>query len=169
MQKTVIFLFTLLLVSCGGSADNISVGDLAPNFTLEDHENNSFTLSDFRGKSPVVVYFYPKASTPGCTKQACGVRDDYSKFDQKGIKIFGISVDSKEDIKEFVQEYDLNFPLLSDNSKEISKAFGVLNNIGKASRITFIIDKEGKIANIIRDVDIDSHAERVYELAEKLI
>ena len=161
-------LFTFLLTSCGGTADNISLGDEAPNFTLQDSDGNSFTLSDYKDRSPVVIYFYPKANTPGCTKQACGIRDDFSKFKENGITIFGISVDSKEDIKEFINDYELNFPLLSDSEKTNSKNYGVLNNIGFASRISFIIDKQGKIAKIMKDFDIDKHSNEVLTFAKSL-
>lgn len=165
----VLIITTILLLSCGGTADNFSVGDDAPNFTLEDAENNSYTLSDYKEISPVIIYFYPKANTPGCTKQACGIRDDLSKFKENGIPIFGISVDSKEDIQEFINDYELNFPLLSDNTKEVSKSYGVLNNIGVSSRLTFIIDKNGKLAEIIRDVDVETHSDQIFEMAKKLL
>lgn len=161
-------LFVLLLSNCGGTADNISIGDDAPNFTLQDSEGNSFTLSDYKNKSPVVIYFFPKANTPGCTKQACGIRDDFSKFEKNGITIFGISVDSKEDIKEFIDDYELNFPLLSDSEKTTSKNYGVLNSIGLASRISFIIDKKSKIVKIMKDFDIDKHSNEVLTFAKSL-
>jgi peroxiredoxin Q/BCP len=160
---------SVIFQNCGGNAENLSVGNLAPDFTLQDAEGNNFSLSDYSGKSPVVIYFYPKAGTPGCTKQACGIRDSFDKFKEKGIVILGISVDSKESIKEFISDNNLNFPLLSDENKEVSKAFGVLNNIGLNSRISFIIDKQGKIANILRDVDVETHADDVYNLAIELI
>ncbi len=170
MNKLIIaLLLAVFLISCGGNADNLSIGDTAPQFTLQDSDNNSYSLSDYEGKSPVVIYFYPKANTSGCTKQACGIRDDYSKFEEKGIKIFGISVDSKESIKEFENDYQLNFPLLSDETKEVTEKYGVLNNVGVASRVTFIIDKQGNLANIIRDVDIETHSAQVFEMALKLL
>ena len=158
----------IIFQSCGGNADNLSVGNSAPGFTLEDSEGNTYSLLDYKGKNPVVIYFYPKANTPGCTKQACGIRDSFSKFEENDIVIFGISVDSKASIKEFIKDYDLNFPLLSDEKKEVSKAYGVLNTIGLDSRITFIIDKQGKIANILKDVDVETHADEVFNLAVKL-
>ena len=158
----------IIFQSCGGNADNLSVGNSAPGFTLEDSEGNTYSLSDYKGKNPVVIYFYPKANTPGCTKQACGIRDSLSKFKENDIIIFGISVDSKASIKEFINDYNLNFPLLSDEKKEVSKAYGVLNTIGLDSRITFIIDKQGKIANILKDVDVETHADEVFNLAVKL-
>jgi peroxiredoxin Q/BCP len=158
----------IIFQSCGGNADNLSVGNSAPGFTLEDSEGNTYSLLDYKGKNPVIIYFYPKANTPGCTKQACGIRDSFSKFKENDIIIFGISVDSKTSIKEFINDYNLNFPLLSDEKKEVSKAYGVLNTIGLDSRITFIIDKQGKIANILKDVDVETHADEVFNLAVKL-
>lgn len=158
----------MLLQSCGGNADNLSVGDSAPDFTLPDSDGNNFSLSSYKDKNPVVIYFYPKANTPGCTTQACGIRDSFSKFNENNIVVFGISVDSKESIKEFIKDHNLNFPLLSDEKKEVSKAFGVLNNIGVDSRITFIIDKQGNIANILRDVDVETHADDVFNIAVAL-
>lgn len=166
---SILFILIYLLFGCGGTADNLSVGDDAPIFTLEDVENNSYSLSDFKGKSPVIIYFYPKASTPGCTKQACGIRDDFTKFEENGIKIFGISVDSKKEIKDFIDEYSLNFPLLSDETKQVSEKYGVLNKLGFSSRLTFVIDKNGKLAEIIRDVDIESHSKQIFEMAQKLL
>lgn len=157
-----------LLQACGGNAENLKVGDPAPNFTLEDAFNNKYTLSDYKGKNPVVVYFYPKAGTAGCTTEACGIRDEWSKFKKDGIVVLGISVDSKESIKKFIDENDLNFPLLSDESKNVCRTYGVLNNLGVASRISFVIDKNGNIADIIRDVNVSTHADDVYKLAEKL-
>jgi len=159
---------SFLLSACGGSVDNLREGMPAPKFSLSDAYGNTYSLSSYIGKSPVIVYFYPKASTPGCTKEACGVRDNISKFKEAGIEIFGISVDSKEKIKSFIDSYSLNFPLLSDETRETSKAYGVLNAIGFDSRVTFIIAKNGEIAKIIRDVDVEKHAEQVYDLAIKL-
>jgi len=165
---SVIVVSFIIIQSCGGNSDNLSVGNSAPGFTLEDSEGNTYSLLDYKGKNPVIIYFYPKANTPGCTKQACGIRDSFSKFKENDIIIFGISVDSKTSIKEFIKDYNLNFPLLSDEKKEVSKAYGVLNTIGLDSRITFIIDKQGKIANILKDVDVETHADEVFNLAVKL-
>lgn len=166
--KIIVSLLFLAIIGCGGSAENLSENNLAPDFTLEDAYGTKYKLSDYRGKSPVVVYFYPKASTPGCTTEACGIRDEIDKFKENNIVVLGISVDSKDDIKEFVDDYNLNFPLLSDETKKVSEKYGVLNNFGLASRITFIVDKEGKIAHIIREVNVDNHADQTFELASKL-
>jgi len=161
-------MLVLFLAACGGNAENITIDQPAPDFTLQDASGNSYTLSGYAGENVVVLYFYPKAGTPGCTTQACGIRDDYSKFEENGIKVFGISVDDKESIEDFITDYNLNFPLLSDSDKKVAEAYGVLNNIGLASRITFIIDKSGKIAKIIRDVDVDTHADDVLQFAVNL-
>jgi len=158
----------ITLQSCGGNADNLSVGNSAPDFTLQDSDGNNFSLSNYKEKNPVIIYFYPKANTPGCTKQACGIRDSFRKFKENNIIVFGISVDSKESIKEFINDNNLNFPLLSDEKKEVSKAYGVLNNIGLDSRITFIVDKQGNIVNILRDVDVETHADDVFNIVVKL-
>lgn len=171
MKRTfniIICILTFGFFGCGGNAQSLKEGQLAPDFTLEDENSNSYTLSDFRDKSPVVIFFYPKAGTPGCTKQACGIRDNISNFEENDIAIFGISVDSKEAQKKFKEENNLNFPLLSDEDKSVSKAYDVLNNFGVSSRVTFIIDKEGKIAHILRDINISEHAKQVFELALKL-
>jgi peroxiredoxin Q/BCP len=159
---------SLILASCGGNAENLKVGMTAPNFTLQDSNGNTYTLSEYKDKSPVVVYFYPKANTPGCTTEACGIRDNWDKFKENNITVLGISVDSKDAIKDFIKDHNLNFPLLSDNTKQVCKEYGVLNNLGVASRITFIVDKEGKIADIIRNVDVSTHADDVLKIAMKL-
>lgn len=160
--------FTLVFIACGGNAENLNENDPAPDFSLQDAYGNSYTLSEFRG-SPVILYFYPKANTSGCTKQACGIRDNREKFSSEGIQVFGISVDSKESLQDFIKDHQLNFPLLSDEQKEVSTAYGVLNNLGFASRVTFIIDKDGMIAKIIRDVDIENHADDVFKFASGLL
>jgi peroxiredoxin Q/BCP len=167
-----LFMVTLisgLLFASSGSITTLKEGDKAPDFTLKDAYGKSYTLSSFRDKSPVVLYFYPKAGTTGCTKEACGIRDDMSKFRKNNITVLGVSVDSKEAIKKFIDDYHLNFPLLSDKDKNISRDYGVLNKLGVDNRITFIIDKKGIISSIIRDVDVTTHSEQAYNLASKLL
>ncbi|MGE5439673.1 MAG: peroxiredoxin [Bacteroidota bacterium] len=167
-----LFMVTLisgLLFASSGSITTLKEGGKAPDFTLKDAYGKSYTLSSFRDKSPVVLYFYPKAGTTGCTKEACGIRDDMSKFRKNNITVLGVSVDSKEAIKKFIDDYHLNFPLLSDKDKNISRDYGVLNKLGVDNRITFIIDKKGIISSIIRDVDVTTHSEQAYNLASKLL
>ncbi len=143
-------------------------GMKAPNFVLQNYQGKSLKLSSYIGKSPIVIYFYPKAGTPGCTKQACGVRDDMNKFKGKNIVVLGISVDSKSEIKKFVREHKLNFPLLSDNKKIVTGNYGALREDGKAKRVTFIIDRKGIIAKIIEVTDVSTHSKDVFEIASKL-
>lgn len=146
----------------------LKVGETAPDFTLEDHKSERYSLSDYQGLI-VVVYFYPKASTSGCTKQACGIRDINIQFEENDIKVFGISTDKKDAIADFVEEHSLNFPLLSDELNIISEMFGVFNpERNMAKRFTFIIDKEGIIADVIEVKDVSSHAEEVLEIAKSL-
>jgi thioredoxin-dependent peroxiredoxin len=165
------FLFAILFflsISVLPKDNALKVGDKAPDFTLKDSKGNSYTLSDYQGKSPVVVYFYPKAGTPGCTKEACGIRDDKNRFKENNIEVFGISVDSPSEIKKFVADYHLNFPLLSDKEKKVSKEYGVLMDNGVDKRVTFIVDKKGNIAKIINVTDIASHASTVFNDAKEL-
>ncbi|MCU7493891.1 MAG: peroxiredoxin [Ignavibacteria bacterium] len=159
----------LLFSVLGGDAKTLKEGEKAPDFVLEDAYGHSYKLSSFRDKSPVVLYFYPKAGTSGCTKEACGIRDDLSKFKKNNITVLGVSVDSKAAIKKFIDEYHLNFPLLSDEGKNVSKDYGVLNKLGVDNRITFIIDKKGTINSIIRNVDVTTHSAQVYSIASKLL
>lgn len=165
MISVLLSIFSLGLFIKG---DNLKVGDLAPDFKLPDADGKFYSLSEYRGKKPVVIYFYPKADTPGCTKQACGIRDKWSEFEKNGIQVLGISVDSREALKNFEEKYSLNFPLLSDETKEVCKTYGVLNSLAFASRVTFIIDKEGKIAHIIEKVNVETHSKEVLDFAMKL-
>jgi thioredoxin-dependent peroxiredoxin len=163
------FASTISFAACGGGAENMEEGMDAPDFTLEDHNGTAYTLSDYEDKSPVVLYFYPKANTPGCTTQACGIRDKREEYEQSGVAVFGVSVDDKEAIAEFVKEHNLNFPLLSDADKKVSEKYDVLNSVGMSSRVTFVIDKDGKIHKIIRDVNVGTHADDALEIAKGLV
>lgn len=170
LKTLVIALFAICIigVSIAQTATKLHEGMKAPNFNLQNHQGKFFKLSSFKDKSPVVIYFYPKAGTPGCTKQACGIRDDLNKFKDKNIVVLGISIDSKKDIKRFVRENKLNFPLLSDNNKNVSTKYGVLRDDGKAKRVTFIIDRNGMIAKIMEVSDVSTHSKDVFEIASQL-
>ncbi|MDR3610271.1 MAG: peroxiredoxin [Ignavibacteriaceae bacterium] len=168
MLKIIIIVAIALIAIYAVSAKSdmkLKVGDKAPDFTLQDAFGKSYTLSDYKGKSPVIVYFYPKASTPGCTKEACGIRDDWSKFKENNIPVLGISVDDKPAIKKFVDDYKLNFPLLSDADKKVSKEYDVVGILGFDKRVTFIVDKNSKIADIIEVKDIANHSKMVLDKA----
>ena len=164
----VLSIICLLGISIAQTSAKLSEGMKAPDFTLQNYQGKSFKLSSYKGKSSVVIYFYPKAGTPGCTKQACGIRDDLNKFKDKNIIVLGISIDSKHDIKRFVYENNLNFPLLADNKKLVTEKYGVLRDDGKAKRVTFIIDREGKIEKIIKVTDVSTHSHDVFEIASRL-
>lgn len=151
----------------------LEVGQLAPDFTTQDHLGNEITLSRLRGKK-VILYFYPKDDTPGCTKEACNLRDNLSLLQQKGFVVLGVSADSLESHKKFANKHQLNFSLLHDEDKKIIQAYGAWgekNMYGKITqgimRYTYIIDEEGKIENIIKKVKTDAHAEQILALYQK--
>jgi thioredoxin-dependent peroxiredoxin len=163
-----LFVFSFALTAISFAQTEPKVGTKAPDFTLQDVNGNSYTLSSYINKSPVIVYFYPKAGTSGCTKEACGIRDDWSKFEKNNIQVFGVSVDTKPELEKFIKDYHLNFPLLSDADKKVSKEYGVLRDNGYDKRVTFIIDKSGNINKIIPVTDINDHAQQVFDIASGL-
>lgn len=147
----------------------LNEGDIAPNFTTKDQNGNAVKLSDFKGKR-VVLYFYPKDDTPGCTKEACSLRDSFDVFEERGIKILGVSTDNEKSHQKFITKYNLPFELLADTEKEIVEAYGVWgekNMYGKKyfgiNRTTFLIDEAGKIVKIFKKVKVDEHADEVLE------
>lgn len=145
----------------------LNEGDDAPDFTAKNQNGETVKLSDLRGKR-VVLYFYPKDDTPGCTKQACSLRDSFDVFQIKGIKIFGVSTDDENSHRKFISKYELPFDLLADTEKEIVNAYGVYGektNYGKkymgVNRTTFLIDETGKIAKVFKKVKVEDHADEV--------
>ena len=141
----------------------IEQGQKAPDFELPDQDGSTVRLSDFRGQ-PVVIYFYPKADTPGCTVQACGVRDHRADYAKVGSVVFGISPDPVKKVKKFHEKYDLDFALLADEGHHVADAYGVWvekSMYGKTyfgnERTTFIIDPDGKVAEVIRKVKPAEH------------
>lgn len=138
-------------------------GDKAPDFTLVDEEGNERSLHRLKGHR-VVIYFFPKSDTPGCTQQACGIRDIYDVYKEKDIKVLGISYDSPQALKKFKEKYHLPFTLLSDSSKEVAQRYGAYKSALNAlfpARITFLIDEEGKIIKIIENVNVTTHAQEI--------
>ena len=142
----------------------LKIGTSAPDFTLHDETGQAHTLSALRG-SRVALYFYPKDFTPGCTKQACSIRDDFSKLKEKNITIFGMSTDSDTSHKQFQDKYELPFHLLSAD-KKTTKNYGVYGRLF-TSRNTFLIDEKGIIVGIIKNVDVDDHAQQIIDGFEK--
>ncbi|OYD90924.1 peroxiredoxin [Nostoc sp. 'Peltigera membranacea cyanobiont' 210A] len=137
----------------------LAVGTDAPAFTAKDTNGNTVSLSDFAGKT-VVLYFYPKDDTPGCTKQACSFRDAQSQYQGKDIVILGVSADDEVSHQAFTQKYNLNFPLLTDSDKSLIKAFDV-DGGGYAKRVTYVIDPSGKITHVDSAVNTTTHASDV--------
>jgi peroxiredoxin Q/BCP len=145
------------------------VGDTAPAFTAKATDGSTISLADFKGKSNVVLYFYPKDDTPGCTKQACGIRDDYSAFKNLDAVVLGVSFDSVESHQKFTAKHNLPFPLLADTDKTIAKAYGIADDTtGVAPRVTFVIGKDGKIALVIPKVNPGTHSEEVRKALAEL-
>lgn len=149
-------------------------GDSAPDFVSRDGEGNEIKLSNFRGQK-VVLYFYPKDDTPGCTKEACSFRDANDVYAKKKIKVLGVSLDSEKSHQKFAAKFNLPFTLVSDTDHSVADAYGVYGKkkfMGKeymgVSRKTFLIDKKGKIVKIFDKVDVENHADEVLEaLGEK--
>jgi len=139
----------------------VEEGKPAPDFELESDSGETVKLSDLRGK-PVVLYFYPKDDTPGCTKQACGIRDAWGEFQRAGAEVFGISADSRASHERFKSKYSLPFTLLADPEHKLGEPYGVSQE-GKNSyeRSTFVIDADGNVAKIMRRVKPEGHADQV--------
>jgi peroxiredoxin Q/BCP len=150
----------------------IEPGDKAPDFELPDQDGRAVKLSDFRGQ-PVVVYFYPKADTPGCTTQACGVRDHRADYAKVGSVVLGISPDPVKKVKKFHEKYDLDFSLLADEGHAVADAYGVWaekSMYGKKyfgnERTTFIVDSDGRVAQVLRKVKPGEHDALVLKALE---
>jgi peroxiredoxin Q/BCP len=139
----------------------IEQGRPAPDFELQSDDGQTVRLSDLRGK-PVVLYFYPKDDTPGCTRQACGIRDAWSEFQRAGAEVLGISADTEGSHERFKAKYSLPFTLLADPERTLAEPYGV-GREGKSSyeRSTFVIDAHGNVAKIMRRVNPDRHADEV--------
>lgn len=137
----------------------LSEGSKLPAFELEDHEGrvvNSEQIED------ALIYFYPKANTPGCTEEACSFRDSIERLEAEGLEVYGVSTDSSETQRRFHDEYDLNFPLLADPDGEVAEKFGVLKPTGFAERTTFIV-RDGRVEKIFRKVSPAEHIDEVLD------
>jgi thioredoxin-dependent peroxiredoxin len=147
-------------------ADVLKEGDLAPAITTQmvsGDQITPFSLADCRGKK-IILYFYPKDDTPGCTKEACSFRDGFSKFQSAGLTVLGCSVDSEDSHKKFIKKYNLPFPLLLDPDKKIATEYGVANGIpilGLDKRVTYVIDENGRIVKVYPKVDPSIHATEI--------
>lgn len=147
----------------------LKAGDMAPNFSAKDEQGNTISLSDYKGKK-LVIFFYPKASTPTCTTEACNLRDNYADLKDKGYEILGVSADSAKRQANFKEKYKFPYPLLADEDKEVLKAFDVWGEkkfMGRTfdgiHRVTFVIDENGIIEKVIDNVKAKIHAEQILE------
>lgn len=145
----------------------LKIGDTAPDFEVNDQDGKSVKLSDFKGRK-VVLYFYPKDNTPGCTAESCNLRDNYSDLQAKGYEILGVSTDSEKSHRNFIEKQSLPFTLLADTEKQIHEKYGTWvekSMYGRkymgTNRVTFIIDEEGKIENIIEKVKTKDHTAQI--------
>jgi peroxiredoxin Q/BCP len=137
----------------------LSVGTIAPDFTTIDDEGKTVSLSDFKGQV-IVMYFYPKDDTPGCTKEAQSFRDNYGQYQGKEIVILGVSMDGQSSHHKFKEKYSLPFQLLVDSDGKITKSYDV-DGGGHSKRVTYIIDTEGRINHVVEKVKTDSHAQDI--------
>ncbi len=171
MTLKIFFYMAALLLAFFGyrsyaqAANNLKVGDDAPSFTLNDAKGQTHYLSDYAGKY-LVLYFYPKDDTPGCTKEACHFRDDMVQLEKLGAKVVGVSVDDSQSHDEFAKKYNLPFPLLTDTSGKVAESYNALTNfyvVKIAKRYTFLINPDGKIAKIYTNVDTSKHSQQIID------
>lgn len=175
MMKILLLLLAIIalifLFSQRSEAANVpKIGDTAPDFRLVDQERKIKALSDFSGQW-VVLYFYPKDDTPGCTKEACSFRDDLVTLEKLGAKVVGISVDDSDSHAKFAAKYHLPFPLLADEDGKVAESYGALANllvVKIAKRYTFLIDPKGKIAKVYLSVDTSRHSQEIVDDLKKL-
>jgi thioredoxin-dependent peroxiredoxin len=169
--RTSILIGTILMgeVGPGTAAEMPKVGDKAPLIEGKDQDGKTWKLADEVGKKAVLLYFYPKDDTPGCTKEACGFRDRISDLKKENVDVIGVSFDSAESHQKFISKYNLNFPLLADTDGKIADAFGVkMANRPMAKRVSFLIDKDGKIAHVTDTMNAETHLTEMKTAVEKL-
>jgi thioredoxin-dependent peroxiredoxin len=152
---------------------HLKAGDAAPDFQATTTDGHKVSLADYRGKK-LVMYFYPRDDTPGCTKQACSLRDNLAPIAAKGASVLGVSTQGTESHQAFTKKYGLNFPLLADVDGSVGRAYGVLGGdgllsklksaVGMADRVTFVIDENGRIEHVIGKPDVGRHADEVLDL-----
>ena len=175
MLKILFYTAVLVLAFFGyryysNSSNTLKVGDNAPSFALNDAQGKTHSLSDYAGQY-LVLYFYPKDDTPGCTKEACEFRDDLPKLEKLGAKVVGISVDDGRSHAEFAKKYHLPFPLLSDTDGKVAQQYNALTNLGFikiAKRYTFLINPASKLEKIYLSVNTSKHSQEIIDDLTKL-
>ena len=167
----VLIVFAALLVARAARAGELpEVGKPAPDFNLPDQNGKLHVLKDYRGKW-LVLYFYPKDDTPGCTKEACAFRDDLAQISELGAQVVGVSVDDSESHAAFAKKYHLPFPLLADKNGVVAGSYGALMNLGfmkVARRYTFLIDPQGVVGKVYLSVETSRHSKEIIEDLQKL-
>jgi len=166
---SILVLFTINKVM--SQTNNIVVGDKVPTFTLKDQNNNDFDMKLFKGKKPMVIYFYPKDDTPGCTKEACSFRDEFEVFTDLNVEVIGISSDNVDSHKKFSEKYNLPFTLLADTEKKAQKLFGVPKSfMGLVpGRVTYVVDKNGIIVHVFNSMkDAEKHISESLSILKEL-
>ncbi len=162
-----VLLFSMVVVGLvAASGGSLQLGDSAPDFILPDQDEKMQRLSDYRD-GWVVVYFYPKDDTPGCTAEACGIRDDYGQFTEADITVFGISYDDPASHRAFKEKYELPFTLLSDSDKQVAGLYGA-KGLLMPKRMTFVIDPEGVVRKIFNKVDVAGHSGEILAAVKQL-
>ncbi|MDB9446279.1 peroxiredoxin [Anabaena sp. CS-542/02] len=149
---------------------SVKVGDTAPDFTLSDQNGSRVSLRDFRGKKAVVLYFYPKDDTPGCTAESCGFRDQYEVFKTAGAEVIGVSGDSPQSHQQFAAKYNLPFTLLSDKDNKVRKEYGATMAFGFVpGRVTYVIDQEGVVQFVLDTMfNFQAHVEEALKTLQEL-
>ena len=150
---------------------SLKIGDIVPNFTAKDSQGEVFESQNFLGRKPLVIYFYPKDNTPGCTTEACSFRDQYEDFKDLGAEVIGISSDSVKSHHKFAKKHELPFILLSDQNKKLRSLFGVKNNLFGLlpGRVTYIIDRNGVVIYIFDSMNAAKHIEKALEIIKELV
>src|SRR5258705_8859044 len=172
-MKTILICSVVALALVGSRAAEPAktpkVGDKAPPIEGKDQDGKTWKLADQIGKQAVLLYFYPKDDTPGCTKEACGFRDRIADLKKDNVEVIGVSFDSPESHQKFISKYNLNFPLLADTDGKIADAYGVkMPTRPMAKRVSFLIGLDGKIAHVTDNPKPDPHLTEMKEAAEKL-
>lgn len=150
---------------------SLKIGDIVPNFTAKDSHGEVFESKSVLGRKPLVIYFYPKDNTPGCTTEACSFRDQYEDFKDLGAEVIGISADSVKSHQKFANKYKLPFILLSDEDKRLRHLFGVKNNLFGLlpGRVTYIIDRNGVVIYIFDSMNAARHIPKALEIIKELV
>jgi peroxiredoxin Q/BCP len=170
LNWTILLISSLAMTFSAFAAETPKVGDKAPLVEGQDQNGKAFKLADVVGKQVVLLYFYPKDDTPGCTKQACGLRDRMADLKKDNVQVVGVSFDNADSHKKFIAKHNLNFPLLADTDGKIADAYGVRRQEGKnmARRASFLIGKDGRIVHVTDTPSADTHLAEMKDAVEKL-